>query len=614
VNTKRALFAALFAHLAGCGNAIDLRDDPDGEDAGSDVGEGDAGADVTSDAPKGDGATDSGPSPDTANDPDGGPGDAPIDDGLLDTGVDTTPIDTGPVACSSTSLAVDPASSLDPLADGPLKVAHAIVTVPKLGSLTSPKVKIHYPVQADGVTPDPGRHAWVMFHHAVHGPYPGITYDRYDGIFDRWASHGFIVFSIDGALIFWPPPTSTGCPPDSEPSGTGCWSHQSWTQMQTVAGVMDEAITYFLKEQEDPSFVLHCALDPSRLAVAGHSRGGGSALLVPTARTDGATIKAYVGFQPVNPDVTAGAPAPPAPIPLYDLPALWLDSGNDGDVTYPITAMLYSNTHYKGTHVTILGSKHTYTLDTPYPDQGGTTATITPDEHKRVTHYYSVPFLRAYVRDATAAAADLDRVAGPGGLSVASTVSTGDATIRWHLPNADPAYIEKFDEALGTTPTTTIAGGTITLSGGMTATSYETYVTSTSGWSGTGPAVSRLLRSVLLNWGTTDAAIEIPLPSGGIAGKKAIVFETAFLDSPTSTSGTHPLYIELTDTTGASSSLAMSAVLPVSWAKRPRRLSEAYVELSKFTGVDLTKAKSIRFVAKAGTANHNILVDLLRVE
>ena len=582
----------------GCGSSVDAGGDPD-PDGGDDAAVSDGALDATA--------------PETAPLPDGRDDTlAPPPDAALETALDTSPPDTTTKDCSGVPLATDPPSTLDPLKDGPLKAAHVTVIVPTLGPLSSVKVKIHYPAGADGVTPDPGRHAWVMFHHAVHGPYPGVTYDRYDGIFDRWASHGFVVFSIDGSKIFYPPPP---CPPDSEPQDGGCWSHQSWPQMKVVAGVMDEAITYFLKEQENKAFPLTCALDAARLGVAGHSRGGGSALLVTTTgRTDGATIKAYVGFQPVNPDITSGAPAPPAPIPLYDLPALWLDSGNDGDVVFPITAMLYSHTHFLGTHVTILGSKHTYTLDTPTPDQGGPAPTITPDEHKRVTHYYSVPFLRAYLRDAAPTAADLDRVAGPRGLGVDASVSSGDATLRWRPASTYASWIEKFDEDLGTTPSKTVAGDAITLSGGMSAFSYETYSTSAGILSSTGRTVSKLLRSVRLNWGTGEGAMEVPLPAGALIGKKAIVFETAFLDSPSATSGVHPLWLEVTDTTGASASVAISSIVPDAWGKRPRRLSEAYAPLSKLTGVDLTKAKSIRFVAKAGTANHDILIDLLRVE
>ncbi len=148
----------------------------------------------------------------------------------------------------------------------------------------------------------------------------------------------------------------------------------------------------------------------------------------------------------------------------------------------------------------------------------------------------------------------------------------------------------------------------------MVASSYETYATSVGSSSALRQAVSKLLRSVHLNWGTGEGVMDIALSPGELTGKKAIVFETAFLDSPSSTSGTHPLFIELTDTTGAVSSLAFSAVLPVSWSKRPRRLSEAYIPFTKFTGVDPSKAKSIRIVAKAGTTNRDILIDLLRVE
>lgn len=600
--TPRSLLVALLvapvaSSAAGCGSDVEITDVPDATDDAAD-----AASDGALDTRDG-GA-------DTGAPGDGGDTGSDTPDAADDTGpVDTGPVDTGPVDCTATALAADPASTLDPLSDGPLKVAKTTFTVPTLGPLSSAKVKVHYPVLADGVTPHPGRHAWVMFHHAVHGPYPGVTYDRYDGVFDRWASHGFITFSIDGSSIFFPPPP---CGPGTAASGSGCYTYQTYDQLKVVAGVMDDAISYFLKQQEDAAFPLHCALDKNRVAVAGHSRGGGAALLVQTARTDGANVRAYLGFQPVDPEFAPGAPTPPSSVPLFDRPCLWLDSGNDGDVTYPNTAMIYARTRNKASHVTILGSKHTYTLDTPYPDQGGTAATITPDEHRRVTHHYSIPFLRAYVRDAAPTAKDLDTVAGPGGLAVPSTVSSGDATLRFRPEDAYTSWIEKFDETVGTTPTTTVGGGAIVLSGSMTASSYETYVTSTSGSSAIKIAISKLIRSVRLNWGTTEGAFEVPLPS--LAGKKAIVFETSFLNSPTATSGTHPLTLELVDSTGAKAQVALSSVLPVSWSKRPRRLSTAWVPLSAFTGVDPGKAKSIRFVAKAGTPNADILVDLLRVE
>lgn len=543
--------------------------------------------------------------------------DATSDDAAMpDAGTaDAAPPDAAPPKdCSGTPLAVDPPSTLDPLLDGPLVAAHTTITVPTLGPLTNVKVKIHYPAQADKVTPHPGRHAWVMFHHAVHGPYPGVTYDRYDGIFDRWATHGIVTFSIDGARVFFPP---APCGAGSTPSGGGCYTTQSYAQLQVVAGMMSDAITHVLAEQENDAFPLKCALDKARGGVAGHSRGGGSALLVKTAgRTDGAVIKGYVGFQPVNPEMASGAPSPPLPpsaVPAFDLPALWLESGNDGDVTYPITATLYAHTRNKAALVTILGSKHTYTLDTPLPSQGGTPASVTPDEHKNVCAYFGVPFLRAFVRDAAPAAADLLRVTGPEGASVPDAVSSGDATLRYRPSDAASGWVEKFDEPLGATPTTTAGGDAISLAGSMTAVSYETYSTSI-GASAQAQAVSKLLRSVLLNWGAAGGALELAVPSAAFTGKKAIAFDTAFLDSPTVTSGTHPLYLEVTDSAGASVSLALSTLTPASWSKRPRRLATVHIPLTKLVGIDLTKITAIRFVAQAGTANHDILVDLLRLE
>ena len=54
--------------------------------------------------------------------------------------------------------------------------------------------------------------------------------------------------------------------------------------------------------------------------------------------------------------------------------------------------------------------------------QGGTAPTITPAEHKAICVQYSTAFFRAKVRDASPAAADLDRACGPGGLSSSESI------------------------------------------------------------------------------------------------------------------------------------------------------------------------------------------------
>ncbi len=606
--------AGLVLPLFGCGSAADNFNDDDAgvtSDDGVDSGVGyDAqfdtkpsldtrpSADVVVDDTGS--SSDTGPGTDTGSSTDTGPGTdtAIVDSGTLDTGtLDTGMLDTGmdapvdaPADCSGTPLAIDPSATLDPLKNGPLSVGHKTFVVPKLNTLTSVNVRVTYPTNTDG-TPHAGKHAWVMFHHAVHGPYPGVVYDKYDGIFDRWASHGFIVFSIDGARVFFPTASGSGL---------------SWTQQQTVAQMMNEAITYFLDQQKTPTFELACRLDARRLAVSGHSRGGGAALLVPTVRTDGALIKGYVGFQPVDPE----ALSPPAgyTIPGFDIPELWLDSALDGDVVYPISALQYSRARSQATHVTILGSKHTYTLDTPFPDQGGTTATITPDEHKAVCNQYGVAFLRARVRDASPDVNDLNRVFGPGGMT--TTASSGNVTLRWKTPIAS-VYAARFDEATGAGPGKTDAGDAITTEGSVVATSYETYTTSVGG--GGEGAIAKLIHSVQLTWGGTLGALVVPLRAGALTSKTAVAFEVANPSTPAVDSGTSQLAVEIVDSLGGKFTIDVDAIVGAGWHLRPHRLSGAYLPLAKVTGVDLSRATAIRFVPKTGTTG-NALLDLVRIE
>jgi hypothetical protein len=612
----RLFFFALstFA-LTACGSAVDVGDEGTGDT-------GDEDSSVVADSAR----TDTGVAPDTRGDTtvpfdtlapdtlatDTATSDASkdslvVDTATADTAVDSDPPDTAPVDtgtfdapsdggildCGAVGKAIDPPSTLDPATVGPLSVGHKTFVVPKLDALTSVNVRVTYPTNADG-TPHAGKHAWVMFHHAVHGPYPGVIYDKYDGIFDKWASHGFIVFSIDGARVFFP--TSAG-------------TSLTWTQQQAVGRMMDQAITYFLDQQTKASFELGCRLDPARLAVAGHSRGGGAALTVPTARTDGATIKGYVGFQPVDPEALCGS-STCAPLPGFDIPELWLDSALDGDVSYPINALQYSRARSWATHVTILGSKHTYTLDTPYPDQGGATATITPDEHKAVCNQYGIAFLRARVRDETPAAADLARIFGAAGMH--TTVSSGDVTIRWKPPATDLSYLARFDEAIPGGAGNTVPGDAITNEGGLTLASFETYAASVGG---TGErTVSALIKSVQLTWTASGGAMVVPLRAGAFTGKKAITFELEYPDSVSATSGTAPLNLEIVDSDGGKATIDVDTIVGPGWKLRPRRLSIAHLDLTTgLSTVNLTKATSLRFVAKATTTGHAV-IDILRIE
>ena len=568
----------------GCGSVVDITDEADADDTGT-VGTDGISTDDTT-------ALDSG-----STDPDTDiitEDSAPADTGPIDTGVKDAPPDgPPPMGCGLTALATDPASTIESGTKGPLAVGTKTITIPKLGPLTDVKVKVTYPLAADG-TPHAGRHAWVMFHHAVHGPFPGVVYDDYPTIHGHWASHGFFVFSIDGAKIFFP--TSAG-------------SSLTFPQQQTVANMMSEAITYFLTEQEKAASDFACRLDASRVAVAGHSRGGGATLLVPTARTDSAKIKALLSLQGVDP----GSLTVPDGfvIPGFDLPAMWLDAALDGDVIYPINAMQYGRTRNFGALVTILGSKHTFTFDSnATPTQGGTTPTVTPAEHKAVCVQYSTAFLRAKVRDETPNASDVDRFSGPAGLS--TTVSTGGVLLSFR-PNKAFKFIDRFDDVTTSPLGKTEDGATIALTGSMTAIPFETHAATVASLGTGSKRVSKEVLSVQLKWDGTGGVLDVPVSSGAFSGKKAIVFDLAMPEQPLD-SGTTPLELEVKDSTGAVATTPIKDYLGTGWFKRPRRLATAYVPTSKLAGVDLSKATSIRVVAKSGAAAGTALLDSLRLE
>jgi hypothetical protein len=515
----------------------------------------------------------------------------PVDTGVM---MDTAPPDVPmPMGCAAQPLAVDPAATIDPMIKGTLTTATKTVTLPKLGMLTDVKVKITYPTAPDG-TPHPGRHAWVMFHHAVHGPYPGVVYDDYPTIHGHWASHGFFVFSIDGSRVFFP--TSSG-------------SSLTFTQQQTVANMMSEAITYFLTEQEKTTADFPCRLDPARVAVAGHSRGGGATLLVPTTRTDGAKIKGLLSFQGVDP---GSLTVPDGFVfPGFDLPAMWLDAALDGDVIYPINALQYGRARAASSMVTILGSKHTFTFDSnATPHQGGTAPTVTPAEHKAVCVQYSTAFLRARVRDEAPNASDIDRIFGQTGLS--STASSGSILYSYR-PAKTFKFVARFDDPTTSPLGKTEDGAAFVMTGSMTALPYETHATSVATM-GTGTRrVSKEVLSVQLKWEGTGGVFEVPVTVGSLTGKKAIVFDLAMPNEPLD-SGTTPLELEVKDSAGGTMTLPIKDYLGAGWFKRPRRLATAFVPVAKLTGVDLSKASTIRFVAKSGVVAGVALLDSLRIE
>jgi hypothetical protein len=149
----------------------------------------------------------------------------------------------------------------------------------------------------------------------------------------------------------------------------------------------------------------------------------------------------------------------------------------------------------------------------------------------------------------------------------------------------------------------------VVTTGSMTGASWETYGSSVS--SGGEKAVSAMVHSAQLKWDTTGGTFEVA--TGSLAGAKAIVFDH-LMSTEDTTSGTTPLYLEIVDTAGGVASVPIKDYIGSGWFTRPRRFSTAYVPTSKLTGVDLSKAKTIRFVAKSGAKAGTGAIDSLRAE
>lgn len=120
---------------------------------------------------------------------------------------------------------------------------------------------INYPADIDGVdvpVSSEGPFPVIFFEHAG-----GDRYDWYDYLFSRLASHGMIVVSADHSDALWE--TEPRPPPGR------FWPRHRDLFLRTIA--------LTLKWNEDPDSFLFRVVDHNRMALAGHSHGGGAALL-----------------------------------------------------------------------------------------------------------------------------------------------------------------------------------------------------------------------------------------------------------------------------------------------------------------------------------------------
>lgn len=188
-------------------------------------------------------------------------------------------------------------------------------------------------ITGDGRVAD-GEFPVVVFAHANHDRRCDI-HEGYWSLHDHWASWGFVVAAVDG--------TALNCSPGTRQN----IRLRSQGQLAALDALRD------LNENPDSPFAGHLDLD--RIIFAGHSRGGGAALLSQRAYPQSLGVIDLQGI-----DLTAFGFGR---APLPDVPVLGMTAGHDVDLNFPVVEPTEDQLSGEYTWVNINGGIHAYTAD-----------------------------------------------------------------------------------------------------------------------------------------------------------------------------------------------------------------------------------------------------------
>ena len=148
-------------------------------------------------------------------------------------------------------------------------------------------------------------------------------------------------------------------------------------------------ITHLQARNGDDAWMLGGHLDGDRVVVAGHSRGGGAALITAAANPE---VLGAILIKPVDPLMAPGGEAQWSR-KLPARPMLINIASDDGDTIYPICDFLFERRSSAQSAHTIIGSVHNYTLGCTEaacgPEGGDPTAHLPPaglGHHQRLRH------------------------------------------------------------------------------------------------------------------------------------------------------------------------------------------------------------------------------------
>lgn len=268
-----------------------------------------------------------------------------------------------------------PIETLDALATrGPYDVLSVDDTITPQATELSRKIRVFYPARggqaADGAFPV------VVFHHgaALYDVQHPALYDRFDHLLQHWASHGFVVVTIDGLdLVYQGRRLTNG----------------SLANLGAMAESQRAAVALLQARNSEPDFPVAGHMDTDRVIMAGTSRGGGAAIIA--ARSDPSVVGGIL-IKPLDPMSTVGGEHVwNRPLPAK--PFLILIGEDDADVPAPMVDALYERRNGPTTAVTIRGAVHLSTC-AGCELEPNARPTITREQEWAVSNAYAVAFLK----------------------------------------------------------------------------------------------------------------------------------------------------------------------------------------------------------------------------
>lgn len=476
-----------------------------------------------------------------------------------------------------------------PEAPGPWSVVAEERTIPSIeisrGVVENVAMWVTRP---DGSGPFP----LVAFHHAAH--YPADIYDFYTSLHEHWASHGFVVASVDSRVNV---------------SGMA----QSWQNLADMSTFQLAAADAMVAASADPASALYGHIDPDRVFVSGHSRGGGASLLSLWARPD---LMGAICFEQVSPLQTPGQdwadPEANGDRPLPKRPVLLFSAANDLDEPWPLVDTAFDQITGPATLVTLHGTNHEYTYDDDTPGSLTSSSDISYAERHALDQRWSTAFLLRHARAEVGWDALLY---GPEGLSSDLSEPGVSTHGRWRLHTE--LLVDDFAADAGEN----LMGGAndgVALDTNANEAPYTAGLVAAGRGGAQADAISGWTTARHLAWSEPGATLSLDLVEAiDLTEQRWLVFRVARDCPPPRAScatGRVDFDVVLTDNDGARASLAVSEGVGDKGIVG-RHWTSAILPLDDFGGVDLSQVVSVELdLAALGVDAGDLWLDDLRFE